>query len=57
MTPHCSTCGHEIRDGEGHYDSPDGLFCARCGLPFPLGAAGCGVQVAVNEKYGKEERR
>ncbi len=35
-TPHCTTCGTEIPEGQGRYVTHDGIYCCQCGLPFPL---------------------
>ena len=40
----CSSCGTPIITGEGHYSTPDGIFCLSCGLRLPIPV---GVKVTV----------
>ncbi len=55
MTPSiCSTCGAEIREGEGRYSTPDGVYCTSCGLPFPLSTAR--VTIVITDPEGKLDR-
>jgi len=44
LTPHCRSCGTPIPPGEGHYSTPDGLFCLACGVRLPIPS---GVRVTV----------
>ncbi|OPY00995.1 MAG: hypothetical protein A4E60_01940 [Syntrophorhabdus sp. PtaB.Bin047] len=56
MTPSiCSTCGCEIREGQGRYVTHDGVFCTSCGLPFPLGP-GAKVTIVITDPEGKLDR-
>lgn len=58
-TSTCSTCNCKILEGQGRYITPDGIYCVRCGLPFPLGP---NVKVTITvldpegklDRYGKE---
>ncbi len=53
MTPSfCTTCGREIREGEGRYSTADGVYCQACGLPFPLDSR-TKVNIVIIDPEGK----
>ncbi len=52
---YCTSCGALIPHGEGHYDTPHGLYCLRCGcrLPIPRGTK---VIVEIQDPDGRLAR-
>jgi len=63
MTSTCTTCGCEIREGQGRYVTPDGVYCSTCGLPFPLSTARVTITILDPEhrldqyRYTNKDRR
>lgn len=56
MTPSiCSTCGAQILPGTGHYSTPSGLYCLRCGVKLPI-PSGVRVNITITDPDGRLNR-
>lgn len=51
----CATRGTPITPGAGHYDTPAGLYCLKCGIRIPI-PAGVRVIVEIQDPEGTLNR-